>query len=423
LLAGLAGVVGGATAKDFQHVPAILGLERLGQYALRGLGHDVLELWHQGFRVDPVQVAAVEGGTRVFREALGQGGEVFTVFDTVIDLLGQFLGLGFGADFARFDQDMTNVHFVFQRGLAAAFLQQLQDDEAARRTCWLSDFTRLHGAQLTIEWRWQLSGFTPAHVTAVQGVVAVGYGNRRLGKVGTGFQAVIHRLGLGGGGIELLGVGAVGCSDQDVGQVQLFGELHLAQIGSQEVLHFLFRHLNPLSYATLTYTADDHLATDLVTRVLIGQAVVGQGGTELVDAHVVALSDGTNRLVQFFVRNTDTGTLADLQLQVLDDQAFQHLLVQHAGRRHATATLGDGLLDFLDALVQLALHDHVVIDDGHHFIQLLNRSVCRCGTQEQRAQYERAQTIRKLGLHVHDNLQCLCRGSSLPWRRSGRRVL
>jgi hypothetical protein len=27
-----------------------------------------------------------------------------------------------------------------------------------------------------------------------------------------------------------------------------------------------------------------------------------------------------------------------------------------------------------------------------------------------RAQHQRAQTINKLGLHVHDNLECLCRG-------------
>ena len=44
-----------------------------------------------------------------------------------------------------------------------------------------------------------------------------------------------------------------------------------------------------------------------------------------------------------------------------------------------------------------------VIDDGHYLVQLLNRSVGCGSTQEQRAQHQRAQTIRKLGLHVHDN--------------------
>jgi hypothetical protein len=39
----------------------------------------------------------------------------------------------------------------------------------------------------------------------------------------------------------------------------------------------------------------------------------------------------------------------------------------------------------MDALVQLALHDHVVIDDGHHFIHGLYRGVA--AYQEQRAQH------------------------------------
>ncbi|MNO97317.1 hypothetical protein D3C76_890220 [compost metagenome] len=166
----------------------------------------------------------------------------------------------------------------------------------------------------------------------------------------------------------------------------------------------------------MAHAADDHLTTDLVTSIVVGQAIVSQCRAKLLNRHVIALGDGADSLVQFFIGDTDAGTFADLQLQVLDDQALEHLLLQYAGRRHGGAALGDGLLDFMDPLVQLALHDHVVVDNGHHFIDGLYRGVGR-GTQEQRAQHQRAQTIRKLGLHVHDNLECLCRGSSLPWRR------
>ena len=232
-----------------------------------------------------------------------------------------------------------------------------------------------------------MSGFTPAHVTAFKSVVAAGLSNGHLGKVCTRFQALVDRLGFSGSGIELLRVGCVRGWNQDIGQVQLFGELHLAQVRSQEVLHFLLGHLNPLSHTTLAHTADDHFTLDLVTGVLIGQTIVSQGGAELINAHVVTLSDGANGLVQFFVRNTDAGTVANLQLQVFDDQTFQYLGFQDAARWHTTATLGDGLLNFLDPLVQLALHDHVVVDDGRYFIQLLNRGVCRHSTQEQRAQH------------------------------------
>ncbi len=160
----------------------------------------------------------------------------------------------------------------------------------------------------------------------------------------------------------------------------------MPKVRSEEVLHFLLGHLNALGHTALTHTADDHLATNLVTGILIGQAVVGQGLAELIDRHVVALGDGADGLVQLFIRDPDAGAFADLQLQVFDDQALKHLLVQNAGRRHALAALGDGLLNLVDTLVQLALHDHVVVDNGHDLVQGLYRSVC-CSTQEQRAQH------------------------------------
>ena len=175
-------------------------------------------------------------------------------------------------------------------------------------------------------------------------------------------------------------------------------------------------HLDTLGHTTLTHTADNHLAANLVAGVVVRQTVASQSGAKLFNRHVIALGNSADSLVQLFIGNADAGAFADLQLQVFDDQALEHLLIQHAGRRYGRTALGDGLLNFMNALVQLALHDHVVIDNGHHFIDGLHRGVRR-GTQEQRAQHQRAQTIRKLGLHVHDNLGCLCRGSSLLWRR------
>ena len=47
-------------------------------------------------------------------------------------------------------------------------------------------------------------------------------------------------------------------------------------------------------------------------------------------------------------------------------------MLQHVGRRRIGAALLDGLLDLAHALIQLALHDDVVIDDRHHAIQWLN---------------------------------------------------
>ncbi|MCY1421444.1 hypothetical protein D9M71_371010 [compost metagenome] len=261
-----------------------------------------------------------------------------------------------------------------------------------------------------------MSGFTPAHVTTFQCGFAGGLGDRQLTEVSALLELLVNRIGLFGCTLNRVGVGAFRRRNQDVGQVELFRQLHFAQVRRQEVLHFLLGDLNAFGNPTLAYTADDHFAANLLTCVVVGQAVASQGGAELLDRHVVALGNGADSLVQLFIGNADAGTLADLQLQVFDDQALKYLLLQHAGRRHGRATLGNGLLNFMNPLVQLALHDHVVVDDGHHFIDGLHGGTGR-RTQKQRAQHQRAQTIRKLGLHVHDNLECLCRGSSLPWRR------
>ncbi|MNG16719.1 hypothetical protein D3C84_1006570 [compost metagenome] len=78
--------------------------------------------------------------------------------------------------------------------------------------------------------------------------------------------------------------------------------------------------------------------------------------------------------------------------------------------RQRGAALGDGLLHLAQALVQLALHDHVVVDDGDHSVDGADLGVHEAA-EEEGAQQQRAQTIRELGLHVHGNLECLYPGS------------
>ncbi|MNH18818.1 hypothetical protein D3C79_785370 [compost metagenome] len=242
-----------------------------------------------------------------------------------------------------------------------------------------------------------------------------------MGEVGTLLELLVNLSRLFGGGLNSGGVSTFRRRDQDVGQTVLFRQLHLAHVRGEEVLHFLLGHLNALGHAALTNAADDHLATYLFASIIIRQAVAGQGRAELLQVHAIALGNGADGLVQFFVSDTDTRAFADLQLQVFDDQAFEHLLIEHAGGWRRATTFGDGLLDFAHALVQLALHDHVVIDDGHNAIQRLHGGMRRAG-QQYSAQQQRAQTISKLGLHVHDNLECLCRGKTRPYcplRRRG----
>ncbi len=213
------------------------------------------------------------------------------------------------------------------------------------------------------------------------------------------------------GGLDFLRGSAVADRNEDIGQTELFGELHFAQVRSEEVLHFLIRNLNALGHAALTHTADDHLATYLLPSIGIGQAVSRECGLELFKAHAVTLCDGADGLVQLFIGDPNAGALADLQLNIFNNQPLQHLLAEHVlGWQRCTA-LGDGLLHFTQPRIELTLHDHIVINNRHDTVEGANFSLCR-STQQQRAQQQRAHAIRKLCLHVHDNLECLGRGKS-----------
>ena len=192
----------------------------------------------------------------------------------------------------------------------------------------------------------------------------------------------VELAGLAFGVLNRLGRGALAQRDEDVGQTELFRQLQFAQVGGEEVLHFLRADLNAFGYPTLAHPADDQLAAHLLAGVVVGQAVAGQGRAELLEAEVVALGDGGHRPVQLLVADTDAGALAHLQLQVLNDQALQYLRRQGIARRQSAATFGQVLPHLVEALLELALHDHVVVDDGHHAVERLDLGLGRGAEQQ-----------------------------------------
>lgn len=78
---------------------------------------------------------------------------------------------------------------------------------------------------------------------------------------------------------------------------------------------------------------------------------------------------------------------------VMQSQLDQRLneVKQNITRRGAAA--GDVLLDLVESLIELALHDHVVVDDGHDLVQRYHGSLSQGGEGERRAQGERAQGV------------------------------
>ena len=86
---------------------------------------------------------------------------------------------------------------------------------------------------------------------------------------------------------------------------------------------------------------------------------------QLRQRDLVALGDFRQRVVQRLVGHLDAGALGALHLQLLQDQALEHLLAQHVLRRQLELLLPQALGDRGDLLVELAgEHDAVVHDGG-----------------------------------------------------------
>ena len=110
------------------------------------------------------------------------------------------------------------------------------------------------------------------------------------------------------------------------------------------------------------------LQGDLVTQgaaeLVEGHAVAGQALAQPVHAQAVLLGDGGHGLVDFLVAGADALAARALDLQPGQDQALEHLPFQHRPGRQLGLVAGVLGLDVAHGQVQLALQDHVLVDDG-----------------------------------------------------------
>ena len=110
--------------------------------------------------------------------------ELFASPDAIIEALGQLRSLAFAADFARLDQDMTDVEFLDHLTFATTAVQQLEDVDAGRRTHRLGHTTNLQRIDCTGECGRQLRCLAPSQFAAFQCGVSGG---------AAGSQGVGHR--------------------------------------------------------------------------------------------------------------------------------------------------------------------------------------------------------------------------------------
>ena len=131
------------------------------------------------------------------------------------------------------------------------------------------------------------------------------------------------------------------------------------------------------------------LGDDFVAQVVaeFGErhAVAGQALAQLVDGHAVLLGDALHRGLDVFLAGGDAGFGGARDLQAHQDQALQHLPLQHVRRRQLVFAAGVLGADVANGAVQFAAQDHVLVDHGGDPVHRLHAGVILClhGTGEQ----------------------------------------
>src|SRR5690554_7338315 len=139
----------------------------------------------------------------------------------------------------------------------------------------------------------------------------------------------------------------------------------------QEVAYFLITDLDAFGHTSLTYPVDDYFPANLLPGLAIADAVPLQRSTELLEGNAVALGQLLHGLVQRGIIDLDTGPLTHLQLNAFQDQPVHYLLADLFGRwQLAAAALTELGADAVDPFLHLTGHDDIVVDDGHHPVQL-----------------------------------------------------
>ena len=102
---------------------------------------------------------------------------------------------------------------------------------------------------------------------------------------------------------------------------------------------------------------------------LVIDALSGEGGGQLVERDLIALRNILQRAVQLLIRDGEADALGALHLNFLQNQAVEHLLPQHALRRHFDLLLLQPLGHGIHLSVQIAFQHQTLVDDGRNAVQ------------------------------------------------------
>ena len=354
-------------------MPTGIGTERLADATILDAGDLLAERRTERVGREPAQIAALALAVVVLGGLLGHGLEVRATGNAGTQGIDLGLGGRVGLVIVHAHQDVAAVVLGHGAGAGSgtgiAHVHQLQQLEAAGATDRADHFTGLH---LFHHLRERLRNFiqaAPAQIAAFQRVGAVRIANGGRVEVQLALvQQRLHAVGLLLAGGDLVGIGAVGQGDQDVRQVILVADGSLLL---QRGIDFTLADADAALGEALAQALHGDFISHRSAEIIEVDAVMGQALAQGVQGRTVLLGDGIHRLVQLLVADTDAAALGAGHLQLDQHQALEHLAAEHVFRRQLVFTADVLRLDVGDRTLELALQDHVLIDDGGDAVKRL----------------------------------------------------
>ena len=204
---------------------------------------------------------------------------------------------------------------------------------------------------------------------------------------------------------DALGARAFGHAHEYMGEVvfrSLRPGLHLLE----KHVDLGLAHLHAVLDFALAQARHHHLLAHVVAPAVEGHAVGLERAAKIGERHVVRLRDALHRAVETQLVDADAAVARHLQLRLVEDQALEHLALEHRALGRGRALAAQLPLGHADRFVQLRIGDHFLVDHGHDAI-------------DQRDAMDRSQWNRQQGGEECEfaHLECLFERQPRPGTR------
>ena len=152
------------------------------------------------------------------------------------------------------------------------------------------------------------------------------------------------------------------------------------RLAVQKIIDLAFGNHDPVVHLAFTHAGNGHLTANFFTKIGEGDTVPLQRFAELLHRHIVIGGDPLQGLFQHRIIDMQTDFPRVLQLQFIDDHAFEHLPLQLVARRQRSSLLSQLPQCQFQSVSQLDLGNDFVVDDGDDMVGRLQVRIRRCGS-------------------------------------------